>query len=381
MPFKITKGDVARQPKMCEEIMALRRHYKEEQSRLAYLGRKGELTNDEQTEKKLKEADLTTLQGKIANLHFQMRSTAVADLANIANVAATEHMATQAAMVNSTKNTELALKQALRLEAAATRQVKTLKKGILLDAATGACHDQVGRTINRMLIATDAAEGGVDEVVTEETEETLEVEDDGEEDGEEDDVEENKQWLRVKLAEGKTMEEGGGGTPTAAIVDDGYELYDGDGFYEEPAIEPKPKAKTRAKARGKAPVGALKCGSGSCDFWTFRQGSMSTHRAYNCMGELHLEIIIDKLKEDFGIEVNVGSPSVTYQEVFTKTIRHRHRLKKQRGGSGLFAEIEVLVGPADPEFLESDAFTKEGKRLQFENKTVGGSIPKEFATQ
>lgn len=96
------------------------------------------------------------------------------------------------------------------------------------------------------------------------------------------------------------------------------------------------------------------------------------------MGELHLEIIIDKLKEDFGIEVNVGSPKVAYQEVFTRTVRQKHRLKRQTGGSGMYAEIEVQMGPADSSFLESDAFIKKGQRLQFVNKIVGGSIPKEF---
>ncbi len=96
------------------------------------------------------------------------------------------------------------------------------------------------------------------------------------------------------------------------------------------------------------------------------------------MGELHLEIIIDKLKEDFNIEVNVGSPKVAYQEVFTKTIRHKQRLKKQSGGPGSFAEMVVNIGPADPDYLESDTFLKEGKGLQFVNKIVGGKIPKEY---
>lgn len=96
------------------------------------------------------------------------------------------------------------------------------------------------------------------------------------------------------------------------------------------------------------------------------------------MGELHLEIIITKLMEDFGIEVNVGSPRVSYQERFTESLQYRYRLKKQTGGHGLFAEIEALIGPADEEFLSSEAFRQEDKRLQFVNKIVGGSIPKEF---
>lgn len=96
------------------------------------------------------------------------------------------------------------------------------------------------------------------------------------------------------------------------------------------------------------------------------------------MGELHLMIKLDILKEDFKIDVNVGSPKVAYQEEFTKSVQTKYRLKNQTGGGGLFAEIEVIVGPADQQFLNSDIFLKEGKRLQFVNKIVGGTIPKEF---
>ena len=96
------------------------------------------------------------------------------------------------------------------------------------------------------------------------------------------------------------------------------------------------------------------------------------------MGELHLEIIVDKLKEDFGIDVNVGSPKVAYQEHFTKAIRQKHRLSRQNGGVGQYAEIDVLIGPADVDYLESDAFVKDGQRLQFISKIVGGSISKEY---
>lgn len=96
------------------------------------------------------------------------------------------------------------------------------------------------------------------------------------------------------------------------------------------------------------------------------------------MGELHLMIKLDILKEDFNIEVKVGSPKVAYREEFTKMVNTRYRLSSQNGGNGLFAEIEVNIGPADLEFLQSDAFLKEGKKLQFVNKVVGGAIPKEF---
>lgn len=96
------------------------------------------------------------------------------------------------------------------------------------------------------------------------------------------------------------------------------------------------------------------------------------------MGELHLEIMRSKIEDDFGIEINTGPPQVAYQEVFTETVKHRERLKKQKGGSGLFAEIEVMIGPADPDFLENIPEEDTTEKLQFVNKIVGGSIPKEF---
>ena len=96
------------------------------------------------------------------------------------------------------------------------------------------------------------------------------------------------------------------------------------------------------------------------------------------MGELHLEIIIDRLRREFKVECNQGAPQVNYKEALQTTVSHRERLKKQTGGSGLFADMEFDLGPADQEFLESDDFKSGRKRLQFENKIVGGSIPKEF---
>ncbi len=96
------------------------------------------------------------------------------------------------------------------------------------------------------------------------------------------------------------------------------------------------------------------------------------------MGELHLEIIVDRLKREFKVECNQGAPQVNYKEALTNTVDHRERLKKQSGGSGLFADMQFELGPADEEFLESEDF-KDGKvRLQFVNKITGGSIPKEF---
>ena len=96
------------------------------------------------------------------------------------------------------------------------------------------------------------------------------------------------------------------------------------------------------------------------------------------MGELHLEIIVLRLRDDFGIDLNTGQPEVTYREVITKTVRHRERLKKFTGGPGLFAEIEVEVSPADEDFLKSETFVNGQKRLQFVDEITGGVIPKEY---
>ena len=93
------------------------------------------------------------------------------------------------------------------------------------------------------------------------------------------------------------------------------------------------------------------------------------------MGELHLEIIIDRMKREFKVEINQGAPQVAYKEAFHNTVEHRETLKKQTGGRGKFADIIFAIGPADEEFLKENA----GKsNFQFENKLFGGSIPKEF---
>ena len=88
------------------------------------------------------------------------------------------------------------------------------------------------------------------------------------------------------------------------------------------------------------------------------------------MGELHLDIIIDRLKREFKVECNQGKPQVNYKEAITKAVNLREVYKKQSGGRGKFADIIVNVGPVDEDY-------KEGG-LQFENKVTGGNIPKEF---
>ncbi len=86
------------------------------------------------------------------------------------------------------------------------------------------------------------------------------------------------------------------------------------------------------------------------------------------MGELHLEIIVDRLRREFKVECNQGAPQVNYKERITRSLEHREVYKKQTGGRGKFADIKVEIGPAE-----------EGKEgLEFVNDIFGGSIPKEF---
>lgn len=86
------------------------------------------------------------------------------------------------------------------------------------------------------------------------------------------------------------------------------------------------------------------------------------------MGELHLEIIIDRLLREFKVECNQGAPQVNYKETITQSVQHREKYAKQSGGRGKFADIQIEIGPGD-----------EGKEgLQFINDIFGGAIPKEF---
>jgi elongation factor G len=90
------------------------------------------------------------------------------------------------------------------------------------------------------------------------------------------------------------------------------------------------------------------------------------------MGELHLEIIVDRLRREFKVEVNQGAPQVSYKETINGSVEHREVYKKQTGGRGKFADIKVVISPVDADWdIAKDA-------LQFVNEIVGGNIPREY---
>ena len=77
------------------------------------------------------------------------------------------------------------------------------------------------------------------------------------------------------------------------------------------------------------------------------------------MGELHLDIIIDRLKREFKVECNQGKPQVNYKEAITKTVNLREVYKKQSGGRGKFADIIVNIGPVDEDFTQGDVYKRQ----------------------
>ena len=104
--------------------------------------------------------------------------------------------------------------------------------------------------------------------------------------------------------------------------------------------------------------------------FTVRTDEQSGQTIISGMGELHLDIIIDRLKREFKVECNQGKPQVNYKEAITKDVTLREVYKKQSGGRGKFADIIVTVGPKDEDY-------KEGN-FQFINEVKGGDVPKEF---
>ena len=104
--------------------------------------------------------------------------------------------------------------------------------------------------------------------------------------------------------------------------------------------------------------------------FTVRTDEQSGQTVISGMGELHLDIIIDRLKREFKVECNQGKPQVNYKEAITQEVNLREVYKKQSGGRGKFADIIVNVGPKDEDYKEGD--------LQFINEVKGGNVPKEF---
>ena len=130
------------------------------------------------------------------------------------------------------------------------------------------------------------------------------------------------------------------------------------------AVEPKTQ-----KDLDKLSVGLAKLAEEDPTF-TVRTDEQSGQTVISGMGELHLDIIIDRLKREFKVECNQGKPQVNYKEAITKPVNLREVYKKQSGGRGKFADIIVEVGPVDEDY-------KEGG-LQFVDEVKGGNIPKEF---
>ena len=130
------------------------------------------------------------------------------------------------------------------------------------------------------------------------------------------------------------------------------------------AVEPKTQ-----KDLDKLSIGLQKLAEEDPTF-TVKTDEQSGQTVISGMGELHLDIIIDRLKREFKVECNQGKPQVNYKEAITKTVDLREVYKKQSGGRGKFADIIVKVGPVDEDF--------EGTGLQFVDEVKGGNVPKEF---
>ena len=133
------------------------------------------------------------------------------------------------------------------------------------------------------------------------------------------------------------------------------------------AVEPKSQADVAKLDNGLAKLAE------EDPTFTVRTDEQSGQTIISGMGELHLDIIIDRLKREFKVECNQGKPQVNYKEAITKTVNLREVYKKQSGGRGKFADIIVNVGPVD-----DDWDIKENGGLQFVNEVKGGNIPKEF---
>ena len=129
----------------------------------------------------------------------------------------------------------------------------------------------------------------------------------------------------------------------------------------EIAVEPKTKADQEKMGQGLARLAA--------EDPSFRVETdlESGQTIMKGMGELHLDILVDRLKREFKVEANIGAPQVAYRETIGHEVEHSYTHKKQSGGSGQFAEVKMIISPTEP-----------GEGYTFESRIVGGAIPKEY---
>ncbi len=129
----------------------------------------------------------------------------------------------------------------------------------------------------------------------------------------------------------------------------------------EIAVEPKTKADQEKMSQGLARLAA--------EDPSFRVETdlESGQTIMKGMGELHLDILVDRLKREFKVEANIGAPQVAYRETIGHEVEHSYTHKKQSGGSGQFAEVKMIIAPTEP-----------GEGYSFESRIVGGAVPKEY---
>ncbi|MEQ9696067.1 elongation factor G [Shimia sp. SDUM112013] len=129
----------------------------------------------------------------------------------------------------------------------------------------------------------------------------------------------------------------------------------------EIAVEPKTKADQEKMSQG---LGRLAAEDPSFRVETDLESGQTIMKG---MGELHLDILVDRLKREFKVEANIGAPQVAYRETISKEVEHTYTHKKQSGGSGQFGEVKLIITPTEP-----------GEGYSFESRIVGGSVPKEY---
>ncbi|WP_371170950.1 elongation factor G [Aliiroseovarius sp. 2305UL8-7] len=129
----------------------------------------------------------------------------------------------------------------------------------------------------------------------------------------------------------------------------------------EIAVEPKTKADQEKMSQG---LGRLAAEDPSFRVETDIESGQTIMKG---MGELHLDILVDRLKREFKVEANIGAPQVAYRETISKEVEHTYTHKKQSGGSGQYAEVKMIISP-----------TEAGEGYSFESRIVGGAVPKEY---